>query len=71
MSIFHLKKIHYQEKTYENVSIFLKKEIHEICGIKFKVDIIKIQNEEHIECEVISHVLINDTLIIKLCQDWG
>lgn len=58
-------------KSYENVEVAIKQEIHEICGISFEVDIIKIEGQEPIECELIDTIDLDDTLIIKICQDWG
>ena len=59
------------DKLYENVEIVFKHDIHEICGIPFEVDIIEIEGQEPIECELIDTVDVGEALIIKICQDWG
>lgn len=58
-------------QTYENVEIEIKNEIHEICGIPFDVDIVEIEGQEPIECQLIGTTDCDGTLIIKICQDWG
>lgn len=60
-------------KTFENVGVVIRDEIVDICGIKVNQQVIYIihSNEEPIECELVGYVEDGDTLIIKLCQDWG
>lgn len=58
-------------KSYADVEVVIKQKIHEICGIPFEVDIIEIEGQEPIECELIDTVYIDEALIIKICQDWG
>lgn len=60
-------------KTFENVGVVVSSKIHAICGVKVRLDVIYItgSNEEPIECEFIGCVEDGDTLIVKLCQDWG
>lgn len=59
-------------KTFENVSFELRKEIHEIHGIEFEVDVIEIEGEDPIECEYVSGKKRPDgTFVIGICQDWG
>ena len=60
-------------KTFENVAVVVFDRIVEICGIKVKEDVVYItdRNQEPIECEYLGHAEDGDTLIIKLCQDWG
>lgn len=58
-------------KSYENVEITIKNKVHKICGIAFDVDVIEIEGQELIECELIDTVDLDGTLVIKICQDWG
>ena len=60
-------------KTFENVGALICDKIFSMGGIKVKEQVVYItnSNEEPIECEFISCVENGDTLIIKLCQDWG
>lgn len=60
-------------KTFENVGVLVSNKIVSICGIKVKQQVIYItdSNEEPIECEFLDCVENDDTLIVKLCQDWG
>jgi hypothetical protein len=58
-------------KIYENVNIIFKHKVREICGISFDVDVIDIEGQEPIECELIDTVDVDEALIIKICQDWG
>lgn len=58
-------------KLYENVEVIFKHKVREICGISFEVDIIEIEGQGPIECELIDTVDLDGTLIIKICQDWG
>lgn len=60
-------------KTFENVGVIVSNKIVAICGIKVRQQVIYItdSNEEPIECELVGYVEDGDTLIVKLCQDWG
>lgn len=60
-------------KTFENVGVIVNDKIVAICGIKVKQQVIYItnSNEEPIECEFVGYVEDGDTLLVKLCQDWG
>jgi hypothetical protein len=60
-------------QTYENVGVTFKEEVRTICGIDFAVDVVEIDGQEPIDCELIGtyHEPESDTLIIKICQDWG
>ena len=58
-------------KEFKNVTVQFKQKTRTIAGIDFVEDIILIQNQEPINCELIDYFMDNDTLIIKLCQDWG
>ena len=59
-------------KTYENVEVNIKETIKTICGIDFAVDVIEIEGQEPIECELVSERTDeNGKLIIGICQDWG
>ena len=59
------------DKSYENVSVVFKHEIHKIGDISFDVDIVEIEGEEPIECQLLDAIDFDDTLLIKICQDWG
>ena len=59
-------------KTYENVKVTFKNEIQTICGISFDIDIIEIEDQKPIECQLLGkHTNPDGTLIIEICQDWG
>ena len=59
-------------KSYENVNVKFKKETHKICDTTYVVDVIEIEGQEPIECELVGkYTDPNDTLIIAICQDWG
>ena len=59
-------------KVYEDVEVVIKKKVHEICGIPFNVDIVEIEGQEPIECELISTRELDDgRMVIEICQDWG
>lgn len=60
------------DKSYEDVEVKFKHEIHTISGISFDVDIVEIEGQEPIECQLVGkHTDSDGTLIIKICQDWG
>lgn len=60
-------------KTYENVNVEIKEVTRTICNIDIDIDVIEIEGQEPIECELVGtyHEPESDTLIIKICQDWG
>lgn len=60
-------------QTYENVEVEFKEKTRTICGIDFVEDVVEIEGQEPIECELVGtyHEPESDTLIIKICQDWG
>lgn len=60
-------------KTFENVGVLVSNKITSYGGIKVKEQVIYItdSNEDPIGCEFIGRVEDGDTLIVKLCQDWG
>ena len=59
------------DRSYENIEVVFKHKVREICGIPFECDIVEIEGQEPIECELIDTVDLDGTLIIKICQDWG
>lgn len=60
-------------KIFENVKVSFKEEVRTICGIDFAVDVVEIEGQEPIECELVGTYQESEsgTLIIKICQDWG
>ena len=59
-------------KEYRNVEVGLQEKINVIHGVEFITDVICIEGEEPIECELVGEIPVNgDSLIIKICQDWG
>lgn len=59
-------------EVFENANFEIRKEIRNICGIDFEVDIIDIEGEEPIECEYVKGKKLPDgTYVIGICQDWG
>jgi hypothetical protein len=56
---------------YENVKVVITKEYIRLTHMNIKVDVIRIDGQEPIECELVDYVEDGDTLIVKLCQDWG
>lgn len=58
-------------KTYENVRVVITKEIIHLTHWDITVNVIRIDGQEPIECELVGYVEDGDTLLIKLCQDWG
>ena len=59
-------------QTYENVNIDIKQVTYETSGIEFVADVVEIEGQEPIECELVGCFKpYEDTLIIKICQDWG
>lgn len=58
-------------QTYENVKVVITKEIIHLTYMDININVIRIDGQEPIECEFIDCVEDGDTLIVKLCQDWG
>lgn len=59
-------------KSYENVEVTFEKDCLIVGGTSYRVDVIKIEGQEPIECELLSKRKTSDgTLEIRLCQDWG
>ena len=59
-------------KEFYNVNVKFTTRPQIIGGVKFEWDVIEIEGEEPIECEVIGHIHRTDgTSIIQICQDWG
>lgn len=59
------------DKVFENVNVEITTEEHEMLGTKFKVNMVYIEGEKPIECELVDVEEYEDTLIISICQDWG
>ena len=58
--------------TYENVDVEIGKRIETIGSNSYAIDVITINGQEPIECELVSrHMDANGTLTLKICQDWG
>lgn len=59
-------------KSFENVRVRITKEKRTMCGVDYAVDIVKIEGQKLIECEVVGQRTMPDgTLVIGICQDWG
>ena len=59
-------------KTYENVNVEIKEATRKICNIDFIFDVVEIEGEEPIDCELVGTQINPDgTLVIKICEDWG
>lgn len=58
-------------RVYNDVDVEFDEVTRKICGIDFVFDVIKIEGEEPIECELLDYYYSNGALIIELCQDWG
>lgn len=59
------------DKVFENVNVEITTEEHEMLGTKFKINLVYIEGEKPIECELVDVEDYEDTLIISICQDWG
>ena len=57
--------------TYENVNVVITREYIRLTHMNIAVNVIRIDGHEPIECEFVGCVEDGDTLILKLCQDWG
>ena len=58
-------------KSYENVNVEIKTITKTICNIDLDVDVINIEGQKSIECELVGYNESNGELLIKICQDWG
>ena len=59
-------------KTFETVDVKITGRTETIGGVGYHVDIVLIDGEEPIDCELVSRRKTPDgTLIIGICQDWG
>ena len=68
-TIFEENELH--NKTFNNANVEIKTEMHRICGMTFKQNVIYINEEDPISCELISADVRNNVLILHICQDWG
>lgn len=57
--------------VYENASVKFSKSKKTICGTDFIWNVVHIEGQEPIECELLSQRMQEDMLIINICQDWG
>lgn len=62
-------ELHDQE--FINVDVEITKEQYKIAGFEFEEDVIYIDGFSPIECELVGKVVSGDTLLLKICQDWG
>ena len=58
-------------QTFENVAVDIKKGKTKISDMVFEYDKVCIQGEEPFECDLIDKYMDGDTLVLKICQDWG
>jgi hypothetical protein len=59
-------------KEFYNVEVEFTTKTNIISGVEFIWDVIKIEGEEPIECELVGQIhLTDDTMIIQICEDWG
>lgn len=59
-------------KSYENVTVEFKISKRTIGDTSFLLNIIEIEGQEPIECELIGNRKLPDgSLLIEICQDWG
>ena len=58
-------------KTFKDVFVEIKTEIRKILGIDFAVDVICIDGEKPIECELVKKEVLGKNLTLSICQDWG
>lgn len=58
-------------KILKNVCVEIKTEVRTLMGIDFAVDVICIDGEEPIECELVSKEVHGKDLTLNICQDWG
>ena len=58
--------------TFENVVVKIGKGRRTIGEVTFVFDVIQIEGQNSIECELVDCTTQPDgTLLIKICQDWG
>ena len=58
-------------KRYENVNVAIITKKENICGTEYEHQVIYVSGEKPIECELMNCIVHEETLYIKLCQDWG
>lgn len=58
-------------KTFNNVNVEIKTQKRKIFDMIFEEEVIYIDGEEPIYCELIRADVYNGTLILRICQDWG
>lgn len=69
-SVFEYNPLHNQE--YKDVNVVISKKKKVMCGIQFVMDVVTIEGQEPIECELVNkYTMIDGTMVIGLCQDWG
>lgn len=68
-TVFEYNPLH--NKTFNNVNVEIKTEIRKVCGMSFEEDVIYIDGEEPIACELVQTNINNNTLVLSICQDWG
>jgi hypothetical protein len=56
---------------YNNANVDISTEKRTIAGMTFLVDVVQINNEPAIECELVKTRRDNKTLVLGVCQDWG
>jgi len=59
------------DQEFINVDVEITKEQYKIYGFEIEEDVIYIDGVAPIECELVSKVVSGDTLLLKICQDWG
>ena len=68
-TVFEDNTLH--NKEYYNVSVEIKTEKRKMLDISFESDVIYIEGEEPIECELVRADTCKGTLVLGICQDWG
>lgn len=59
-------------KEFHNVEVEFSTKTNIVCGVAFEWDVVEIEGEEPIQCELVGKTYLPDgTLIIKICEDWG
>ena len=59
------------DTSYENVRVIVTKEVIHLTKMDIVINVIRIDGQDPIECEFIDYIEYDDTLILRLCQDWG
>lgn len=67
--LFDSNPLHNQ--SYDNVEVKFKEVTQTICDVDYIWDVIEIEGQEPIDCELIGMMELDDKLVIKICQDWG